>query len=250
MSMRTKRLPAALVLLSAVPIIAGAARLTTLAAPVTAENARFAAAPVPIVLHIVGATVFSLLGAFQFSPGLRRSSWHRRAGRITLPCGLIAALSGLWMTIAYPDAPGDGQLLATFRLVFGTLMVVSLVQGYRAIRRRDLRAHRVWMIRGYAIGVAAGTQVVVTLPWVVVFGQPGGTTRALLLGAAWVINLGIAEWAGRRSGQSAPHRRTRTRQSLVDGQPRVSRMSARWAGRPSGRGRAVDDGPERAGSLG
>ncbi|SES21422.1 DUF2306 domain-containing protein [Actinokineospora terrae] len=222
MPLRTKLLPASLILLSAVPVIAGAARVSALAAPVTADNARFVAAPVPIVLHIVGATVFCLLGALQFSPALRRRSWHRVSGRITLPCGLVAALSGLWMTVGYPDPPGDGVLLAAFRLLFGSLMSAALVLGFLAIRRRDFRAHRMWMIRGYAIGIAAGTQVVVTVPWVVLFGTPTGTTRAVLLGAAWVINLAVAEWAGRRTpgrGPAARRRGTPGGASTVDGRP-------------------------------
>ena len=38
-------------------------------------------------------------------------------------------------------------------------MAACLVLGFTAIRRRDIAAHRAWMIRAYAIGLAAGTQV-------------------------------------------------------------------------------------------
>ena len=34
-----------------------------------------------------------------------------------------------------------------------------LVLGITAVRRRDIAAHRAWMIRAYAIGLAAGSQV-------------------------------------------------------------------------------------------
>ena len=37
-------------------------------------------------------------------------------------------------------------------------MAASLLLGITAIRRRDIAAHRAWMIRAYAIGLAAGTQ--------------------------------------------------------------------------------------------
>ena len=68
--------PTALILLSLIPVIAGAARLTELTggAPITAQNARFFASPVPVVIHIVSVTVYSLLGAFQFVSALRESS--------------------------------------------------------------------------------------------------------------------------------------------------------------------------------
>src|SRR4051812_48930683 len=64
---------AGLLLVSAVPLAAGAFRLTELAggAAITPANARFFAAPLPVVLHILGAGVFALLGAFQFASGFR-----------------------------------------------------------------------------------------------------------------------------------------------------------------------------------
>ncbi|MBB5953976.1 putative membrane protein [Saccharothrix tamanrassetensis] len=194
--------PAALILLTAVPVVAGAVRLTELAggAEVTSENARFLAAPLPVVVHIVCAVLYCVAGAFQFAPGFRRRrpGRHRALGRLLVPAGLAAALTGLWMTLYYARADGDGDLLAAFRLVFGSAMAVSVVLGFAAIRRRDVARHRAWMIRGYAIGQGAGTQVLTTLPWVLVVGAPGEFARAMLLGAGWVVNLAVAEWLIRR----------------------------------------------------
>ena len=64
----------ALLLLSAIPLAAGTFRLAQLAggAEITPANARFFASPLPVVLHIVGAAVYIILGAFQFATGLRR----------------------------------------------------------------------------------------------------------------------------------------------------------------------------------
>jgi uncharacterized membrane protein len=193
---------ALLLLLSAVPVLAGAARLTQLTegAPITPENARFFAMPAPVVVHIITASIFCLVGAFQFSAGVRRRwpVWHRRAGRVIVVCGVLAAGSGLWMTAFYPYAPGDGPLLAVFRFIFGSAMLASLVAGFAAIRRRDVSRHRAWMARGYAIGQGAGTQVLIFLPWTIALGQPSELVRALLMGSAWVINLAVVEWLLRR----------------------------------------------------
>lgn len=195
-------MPAALIVLSAVPVIAGAVRLTELTggAEITPENARFFAAPLPVVLHILSAGLYGVLGAFQFVPRLRRRrpGWHRVAGRVLVPCGLVAALSGLWMTLFHPRPQGDGDLLAGFRLLFGSAMVLALVLGLSAIRRRNVARHRAWMIRGYAIGLGAGTQVLTHLTWFLILGTPGELPRALLVGAGWVINLAAAEWIIRR----------------------------------------------------
>lgn len=197
---RQLRVPAALILLSAVPAVAGAVRAGQLAAggEVTEANARFFAAPLPVLLHIAGATVYCVLGAFQFVPALRVRGWHRGAGRVLVPCGLVAALSGLWMTLFYPSPPGDGELLTAFRLVFGGLMLLALVLGVTAIRGRDVATHRAWMARAYAVAAGAGTQAVVLTAWTVAVDLPGETAKAVLMAVAWTLNLAVAEWFIRR----------------------------------------------------
>ena len=190
--------PAGLVLLSAVPIIAGAFRVTELTggADITEDNARFFASPLPVLLHIIGATLYSLLGAFQFTRGFRhiKPRWHRYIGRILIPSGLIVALSGLWMTQFYPWPEYDGLWLYALRLVFGTGMLLSLVYGYFSARQRDFNQHAAWMIRAYAIGLGAGTQVLTHLPWALFPSIQGELARTIMMGAGWVINLAVAEW--------------------------------------------------------
>ena len=162
-------IPAGLIMLSLVPAIAGTVRVTQLAsgAEVTPDNARVFAAPIPVMLHIPAAIVFSILGAFQFSASFRRRhrAWHRIAGRSLVPAGLIVALSGLWMTQFYAWPAGDGVGVYIERLVFGSAMLASLVLGIDAIRRRDFALHGQWMTRAYAIGLGAGTQVLTHFPW-------------------------------------------------------------------------------------
>lgn len=191
-------LPTALLLLSAIPLAAGAFRLTELAggAEITPANARFFASPLPVVLHVVGVTVYAILGAFQLAPGFRRRrlGWHRAAGRLVVGSGLVAALSGLWMAQFYQLPEHDGLLLYGFRLLFGSLMAIAIVLGVAAIRRRNLAQHRAWMMRGYALGLGAGTQALILGSGEIAFGAPGEVSRALMMGAAWVINLAVAEW--------------------------------------------------------
>jgi uncharacterized membrane protein len=138
-----------LLLLSAIPLIFGAVRLSQLAngAEITPDNARFFASPSPVVIHIVSAAVYALLGAFQFVSSLwrRGTGWHRWAGRLLVPCGLLVGLSGLWMTLFYPQPAEASDLLYVFRLLFGSGMVLSVLLGYAAIRRLDILQHRAWM---------------------------------------------------------------------------------------------------------
>jgi uncharacterized membrane protein len=203
-------IPAGLLTLGFVPVLAGALRMTELVggAEITPANARFFASPAPVMVHIAGVTLYTVVGAFQFVPGFRRRSpgWHRAAGRVLVVAGLMAALSGLWLTLFSALPPGDEGLLGGFRLVFGSAMLACLVLGFAAIRRRDVRRHRAWMTRAYAIGIGAGTQAVTQALWTGIAGPPGETTRALLLGASWVINLAVAEWIvrRRRGGSGGP----------------------------------------------
>lgn len=189
-----------MIALGLVPVVAGALRMTELAGgPVNLPRTAALAAPVPLALHIVSVTAYSILGAFQFVPRLRRrrNGWHRRAGRLLVVCGLLAGLTGMWMAY-FHSRPVDGDLLLGFRLFFGAAMVVSIGLGFAAIRRRDFSRHRAWMIRGYAIGMGAGTQAFTQAPWMLFFGAPGQLPRMFLMVAAWVINLVVAEWAIRR----------------------------------------------------
>lgn len=200
------RIPALLVLLSLVPAMAGVARLAELASGgvATPENARFLARPLPVVLHVLAVVPYSLLGAFQFAPAFRRRHprWHRAVGRLLVPCGLVAALTGLWMAHFHPWPTGDGMGVYAERLVFGTAMLAAMLLAVDAIRRRDFAAHGAWMTRAYAIGLGAGTQVLTHLPWFLFAdGPPGERARAVMMGAAWVINVAVAEWAIRRGAR-------------------------------------------------
>ncbi|MEV5412923.1 DUF2306 domain-containing protein [Thermopolyspora sp. NPDC052614] len=193
-------MPAALVALTIIPLIAGSLRvLEVVGGPHTLPaNPRIDASPVPLVLHVVAAAGYVIAGAFQFPSRIRQEhrAWHRRAGRVLIGAGLVVAGSGLWMTLFHPGAPG-GDLLWTVRLVVGSATATSIVLGFTAIRRRDIAAHRAWMIRAYALAVAAGTQAFTQGIGEGIFGTSDLST-GLSVSAGWVINAAVAEWVIRR----------------------------------------------------
>ena len=188
--------PYPLIALVAVPAIAGSLRLVELAGGphLMPANPRISASPVPVIVHIVCALLYAILGAFQFSTGLRRRrpGWHRVGGRVLVMLGLAVAFSALWMTASYPRVPG-GALGHVFRLAFGTGMAASIILGFNAIRRGDIRRHRAWMARAYALALGAGTQAFTLGIGNAVLGTSELTT-ALMLGAGWVINLAVVEY--------------------------------------------------------
>jgi uncharacterized membrane protein len=193
--------PVGLVALTVIPVLAGTLRLVEiLGGPeVMPTDPRFAASPTPVVVHVAGAIGYLLLGAFQFSAGIRRRhrGWHRRAGRVLVALGLVVALSALWMTLLLPRKEGTGDLLFGFRLLAASGMGVSIILGLAAIRGRDIASHRAWMTRAYALGLGAGTQAFTVGLGEAVLGS-GVVRTDLMMGAGWVVNLAVAEWFIRR----------------------------------------------------
>ena len=90
-------------------------------------------------------------------------------------------------------------------------MVACLILGIVAVRRRDIAAHRAWMIRAYAIGLAAGTQAFTEGIVDALVGN-GELAGDLAKGAGWVINLSLPK---RPSADPRP----RTRPEHSPGRP-------------------------------
>jgi hypothetical protein len=76
------------------------------------------------------------------------------------------------------------------------------------------------MLRGYAIGMGAGTQVLTHLPWFILAeGRPGEGPRAIMMTAGWVINVAIAEWVIRRARRGRRDRRDSDRRDSESRDP-------------------------------
>ena len=197
------KLLTSLLMLSMVPVVAGVVRLSGLSSGggVTPENARFLAMPAPVVLHVVCASLFCLLGALQLDSALRQRfpRLHRIGGRVVAPCGIVAALTGLWMTAAYAiPAELQGQLLYGVRMVVGLAMTLAVVVSVHAVLKRRIAQHKAWMVRAYALGQGAGTQVLILLPVTLIAGAPTFFFRDVLMASAWGLNVVVAEWIIRR----------------------------------------------------
>jgi uncharacterized membrane protein len=195
--------PALLTLLALLPVFSGVARVLELgtSTTITPENQRFFAAPLPIIAHSLGGIVFLILGAFQFAPRLRRPKpgWHKMAGRLLIPSGLVVAFSGIWMAQFNALPEYDGVLVYATRMLSSVWMILTIVLGTTAIYRRDFTNHAVWMTRAYAIGAGGGTQVLTAAPLLLFFPQYlNDPNRAIGLGAGWLMNVIVAEWAIRR----------------------------------------------------
>ena len=192
-------------LYSFIPAVVGLVRIPELlgAPAIMPPNPRAVIDPLPITLHILGSSIFCLVGSVQFLPSLRRyrPALHRTLGRIVAAAGCVSALTGLWMTVTYafPEAL-QGPLLYGTRVTLGLAMVALIAWAIVAIRSRNVAAHRAAMLRAYAIGQGASTQTALFLVAMALFDtELQGFSRDLLMVGAWAINLAIAELLIRRA---------------------------------------------------
>jgi uncharacterized membrane protein len=150
-------------------------------------------------LHIGFGGLALLLSPLQFATRLRTRApqVHRAVGRVVLASIAIAGAGGLILaplSLAGPIGTAGFGLLAA-------LWVAFAATAFRAIRRRDVAAHRRWMIRTFALTYAAVTLRLWLLVLIAVqtglVGLDGQTAfaRAYLVVPflAWVPNLLVAE---------------------------------------------------------
>lgn len=192
---------------SFVPVVGGVLRIIEIGGgPAVAPiNPRISANPLPALLHLLGVIPYCTLGAFQFLPSIRQHApkWHRFNGWIVIFSGILSAISGLWMTHVYAfPIELQGSFLYVVRMLIGSAMTVSIVLGLTAIISGHVFLHGARMLRAYAIGQGAATQTLMGLTWIVLFGEEStGLTRDMMMTLAWVINLIVAEWIIRKSGE-------------------------------------------------
>jgi uncharacterized membrane protein len=160
------------------------------------SDSHFSQYIVPLRLHIAGGIGALLAGPWQFSERLRKRALnlHRWLGRFYLVEVALASVAGFAMATVSQEG------MAT-HFGFGALAVLWFLSGfeaYRMARKRDIPAHRDWMIRNFALSLAAVT-LRVYLPLMMLllhwsFRQSYITVSWL----CWVPNLLLAEWLVRR----------------------------------------------------
>lgn len=150
----------------------------------------------PLMAHIVGGIVALVLGPFQFMTRLRnrRPGLHRWIGRIYLLGILAGGLGGAFMAF---HAWG-GWIARSGFFVMAVLWLATTWQAYATIRRGEVSAHRVWMLRNYALTFAAVT-LRLEGPLLGVAGVSELLSYQIIAWSCWVLNLIVVElWLRRR----------------------------------------------------
>jgi len=177
----------------------GAYAIITLAAPTIGApffGQRFATMPLVAYGHIAAGAVAMILGAFQVNVRIRQA-WlarHRWLGRVYVGAVFIGAPFGLALATV-----SEGGWVTHF--AFGLLALLwfaTTAMAFVAIRARNIAAHQQWMIRSYALTLAAVT-LRIYVPLAVIAGIPFEAAYPAISWLCWVPNLIVAEWLIQRA---------------------------------------------------
>ena len=164
--------------------------------------ASFRARPRTVFVHTFFGPIALLGGLLNLLPASRvpaRWGVHRLVGRIYF--GAAIALGGAGLMLA-PHAAGG----SVARLGFLTLAVAVLgtvLVAYWAIRRGQVRKHREWMFRSYALIFAAVTLRLWQPLLMAAYGGQFEPAYRWVAWLSWVPNLLFAEWVIRRGWRPA-----------------------------------------------
>ena len=143
--------------------------------------------------HVLVGAVILLVGFLQIHPtfGLRWRNTHRMLGKVYVGGILfLSAPGGLVMSLFINRGP---IVQASFVLQC-TLWFIFTWIAYIRIRQRDLHSHRQWILRSFALTLAAITLRIYAFlgSWSYDLAQP--TAYATIAWLSWVPNLLVCEW--------------------------------------------------------
>ncbi len=157
----------------------------------------FTARPWGIYSHVLFGALALILGPFQFRRGIlvRHRPLHRNLGRVYVISATMTGFVGLYMAIY---SFGGMNTHLGFGIL-GALTAFTSLMACTKIRALDVRAHREWMIRSFALVFGAVTLRVHLPLLMVVYRGEFAPAYAIVAWLAWVPNVLWAEWYVRYS---------------------------------------------------
>jgi uncharacterized membrane protein YozB (DUF420 family) len=144
----------------------------------------------PLIAHVSGGLVALLVGVFQLWSGLNLQAMrsHPVSGRIYLAAVLVGSLAGMVLAVTstlYGFAWGVG----VFSLAVAWLATTGM--ALVCIKRRNIKAHRQWMIRSYIVTFAFVLFRLTTdyIPSQALWGVSLADMSIAMIWAVWVLPL-------------------------------------------------------------
>jgi len=144
------------------------------------------------VMHFGIGGIALLTGPFQFIPAMRARLpvLHRWLGRIYVTACLLSGVAGFVLasnTNAGPVARAGFSLLAIF-------WILTTSMAFIRARQRKFADHKRWMIRSFALTLAAVTLRIYLPVSAILMGVEFAVAYPVIAFACWVPNAVIAEW--------------------------------------------------------
>ena len=141
--------------------------------------------------HFLGGAIALISGALQVNAWFRTRfiSTHRWLGRLYVMAVVIGGIAGFVLAL---QSFGGWVANLGFGLL-GVCWLACTLNAYRHIRQGNVSAHRSWMIRSYALTLAAVT-LRLYLPTSQIAGLSMTVAYPAIAWLCWVPNLLIAEW--------------------------------------------------------
>ena len=143
-----------------------------------------------LLVHVAGAATALLVGPVQFSSGLRTRfrSIHRWIGRIYVLSCLVGGVGGFLLALGASTGPISTMGFGSLAIVW---IVATSLAWRRAMQRRFIE-HRAWMIRSFALTLAAVT-LRLYLPMASFLPVHFDDAYRAISFLSWVPNLLVAE---------------------------------------------------------
>ncbi len=160
-------------------------------------------------LHVFAGMLSILLGPLQFFPGLRQRflSLHRLTGKTYAGAiVLLGAPTGLYMAFY---ATGGAAASLGF-ILMSTLWFYTTWMGIQTVRRGQIAAHRLWMLRSYAVTFSAVT-LRLWVPLLSLFTDLQPLTVVVITAwISWLFNLFFIEFYIHLKHKNTTHHEIKT----------------------------------------
>lgn len=152
---------------------------------------------VMIKLHIVLAIIALTTGPLGLSKSIRkkRPVLHRWNGRIYVGAIVFNIIPGYYVSFY---ANGGVWSVIGF-LILNTLWLLTTINGYRFIRKGQVRQHRIWVLRSFFLTFANLTIYLIVAIFHYGVGLPYGLSYTFAVWLAFILNLLLAELVIRKS---------------------------------------------------
>ena len=145
--------------------------------------------------HIVTVGIAIVIGWIQFSKRMQTTyvKWHRTLGKIYVVMALLCAISGFYIGFF---ATG-GWIPATGFIAMALISFYTTLQGFLAIKNKQITAHQNYMTYSYAACLAAVTlRIYIPLSFVLEIDYI--LAYSIIAWVSWIPNLAIAWWVNKR----------------------------------------------------